>query len=86
MILEGERMFAAPRETVWHVLNDPASMAKTMPGVQSFDVQDERRWSAAGEMGTHSRDTRGRIEGARNAAAGCEDRLIAAGGSDHRRA
>jgi carbon monoxide dehydrogenase subunit G len=28
------------------VLNDPASMAKTMPGVESFDVHDERRWTA----------------------------------------
>jgi carbon monoxide dehydrogenase subunit G len=42
----GERAFAAPRATVWHVLNDPASMAKTIPGVESFDVHDERRWTA----------------------------------------
>jgi uncharacterized protein len=44
--LDGERLFAAPRATVWQVLNDPASMAKTMPGVESFDVHDERRWTA----------------------------------------
>jgi carbon monoxide dehydrogenase subunit G len=44
--LEGERTFEAPRATVWQVLNDPASMAKTMPGVESFDVHDERRWTA----------------------------------------
>jgi carbon monoxide dehydrogenase subunit G len=44
--VEGERMFDAPRATVWKVLNDPASMAKTMPGVESFDVHDERRWTA----------------------------------------
>jgi carbon monoxide dehydrogenase subunit G len=42
----GERTFDAPRATVWHVLNDPASMAKTMPGVESFDIHDERRWTA----------------------------------------
>jgi carbon monoxide dehydrogenase subunit G len=42
----GERTFSAPRAAVWHVLNDPASMAATMPGVESFDVQDERRWRA----------------------------------------
>ena len=41
-----ERIFDAPRDTVWHVLNDPASMAKTMPGVESFDVHDDRRWTA----------------------------------------
>jgi uncharacterized protein len=42
----GERTFSAPRSAVWHVLNDPASMAATMPGVESFDVEDERRWRA----------------------------------------
>jgi carbon monoxide dehydrogenase subunit G len=46
MIVEGERIFAAPRETVWKVLNDPAAMAATMPGVESFDVHDENRWTA----------------------------------------
>ena len=46
MNVEGERIFSAPRATVWHVLNDPASMAKTMPGVESFDVQDDKRWTA----------------------------------------
>jgi carbon monoxide dehydrogenase subunit G len=46
MIVEGERSFDAPRATVWKVLNDPASMAATMPGVESFDVHDERRWTA----------------------------------------
>jgi carbon monoxide dehydrogenase subunit G len=46
MIVEGERMFDAPRATVWKVLNDPASMAKTMPGVESFDIHDEKRWTA----------------------------------------
>jgi len=42
----GERSFAAPREEVWVVLNDPASMAQTIPGVDSFDVQDDKHWSA----------------------------------------
>jgi uncharacterized protein len=42
----GERSFAAPREEVWFVLNDPASMAKSIPGVDSFDVQDDRHWRA----------------------------------------
>ena len=46
MNVSGERTFAAPRQAVWDVLNDPASMAKTMPGVESFDVHDERRWTA----------------------------------------
>jgi carbon monoxide dehydrogenase subunit G len=46
VIVEGERTFAAPRAVVWKVLNDPESMAKTMPGVESFDVHDEKRWTA----------------------------------------
>ena len=46
MNVSGERDFDAPRETVWRVLNDPAMMAQTIPGVESFDVQDDRRWRA----------------------------------------
>jgi len=44
--VEGTKTFEAPRETVWEVLNDPARMAKTMPGVQSFEVADDRHWKA----------------------------------------
>jgi len=44
--VSGERIFDAPRATVWQVLNDPASMAKTMPGVESFDIHDEKSWTA----------------------------------------
>jgi carbon monoxide dehydrogenase subunit G len=44
--VSGERTFEAPRATVWQVLNDPESMAKTMPGVESFDVHDDRHWTA----------------------------------------
>jgi carbon monoxide dehydrogenase subunit G len=44
--VSGERTFAAPPDAVWRALNDPASMARTMPGVESFDVHDELRWTA----------------------------------------
>jgi len=44
--VEGTRSFAAPRATVWEVLNSPERMAKLMPGVESFDVHDERHWRA----------------------------------------
>ena len=47
MNVSGEREFAAPRDLVWRVLNDPSSMAKTMPGVESFEIHDDRRWSAS---------------------------------------
>ena len=46
MKVEGTRTFDAPRQTVWDVLNDPAQMAKTMPGVESFDVHDDKHWRA----------------------------------------
>ena len=41
MNLQGDRRFAASRETIWRVLNDPAAMARTMPGVENFDVHDD---------------------------------------------
>jgi carbon monoxide dehydrogenase subunit G len=44
--LQGERTFAARRELVWEVLNDPKQMAEVMPGVESFDVEDDRHWRA----------------------------------------
>ena len=46
MKVSGERSFAASRATVWDVLNDPAQMAELMPGVESFDVHDDRHWRA----------------------------------------
>jgi len=44
--VSGERQFDAPIATVWEVLNDPSQMAKTMPGVESFDIQDDKHWRA----------------------------------------
>ena len=46
MRLEGTKSLAAPRETVWLVLNSPDQMAKLMPGVESFEVHDDTRWRA----------------------------------------
>jgi carbon monoxide dehydrogenase subunit G len=46
MKLEGTRSFAASRGTVWEVLNSPQQMAELMPGVESFDVADDRHWKA----------------------------------------
>ena len=46
MKLEGTKEFDAPRAVVWSVIDDPAQMAKTMPGVESFEVKDDRHWSA----------------------------------------
>ena len=46
MRVEGEKRFEAPRDTVWEVLNSPESMAKTMPGVEGFEIHDDRHWTA----------------------------------------
>ena len=46
MKVEGVKELSGSREVVWQVLNDPASMAKLMPGVESFEIADEKHWSA----------------------------------------
>src|SRR5262249_32204794 len=45
--VDGVKELDAPPQLVWDVLNDPAQMAQLLPGVESFEVQDERHWSAA---------------------------------------
>ena len=44
MKVEGTKELSAPREVVWQVLNDPAQMAKLMPGVEGFEIKDDRNW------------------------------------------
>ena len=46
MKVEGDHAFAADREVVWDVMNTPAKMAAVMPGVESFEVQDDAHWQA----------------------------------------
>lgn len=46
MKVNGTREFEAARDTVWLVLNDPAQMAAIMPGVEGFEVADDRHWQA----------------------------------------
>jgi carbon monoxide dehydrogenase subunit G len=46
MKVEGDRSFAVSREIVWDVMNTPAKMAAIMPGVDSFEVQDDTHWNA----------------------------------------
>ena len=46
MKVEGTKQFDAPQAKVWEVLNDPARMAKTMPGVKDFAIEDDRHWTA----------------------------------------
>jgi uncharacterized protein len=46
VIVSGTKELAASRETVWAVINEPSEMAKLMPGVESFEVHDDRHWTA----------------------------------------
>jgi carbon monoxide dehydrogenase subunit G len=44
--LEGTKDLHAPREVVWRVINDPAELGQLMPGVESFEIEDDRHWKA----------------------------------------
>ncbi len=46
MIVSGTKELSAPRETVWGVISEPSEMAKLMPGVESFEIVDDKHWSA----------------------------------------
>jgi uncharacterized protein len=46
VIVKGQKELPASRETVWSVINEPAEMAKLMPGVESFEIKDEQHWTA----------------------------------------
>ena len=46
MKLEGTKELGASRDVVWGVLNDPEQMAKLMPGVEGFEIRDDRHWQA----------------------------------------
>jgi carbon monoxide dehydrogenase subunit G len=46
VIVSGTKELPATRDVVWGVINEPAEMAKLMPGVESFEVHDEKHWTA----------------------------------------
>jgi carbon monoxide dehydrogenase subunit G len=46
VIVNGTKELGASREVVWSVINDPAQMAGLMPGVESFEIRDDRHWQA----------------------------------------
>ena len=46
MKASGTRAFAAPPQAVWDVLNDPSELAGLLPGVDKFEVTDEKNWHA----------------------------------------
>ena len=44
MILEGTFVFSGPRETVWELLQDPAVLAKILPGTERLALTSEDRF------------------------------------------
>jgi carbon monoxide dehydrogenase subunit G len=46
VIVSGTKELSASRDVVWSVINEPSEMAKLMPGVESFEITDEKRWTA----------------------------------------
>lgn len=46
MKVSGTRVFEAPAQDVWDVLNDPEELAGLLPGVESFEVEDDTHWNA----------------------------------------
>jgi carbon monoxide dehydrogenase subunit G len=44
--VNGTKELEASREVVWSVINDPAQMAGLMPGVEGFEIKDDRHWQA----------------------------------------
>jgi carbon monoxide dehydrogenase subunit G len=43
---EGIKELDASRERVWTIISDPANMARLMPGVEDFEIVDDRHWRA----------------------------------------
>ena len=46
VIVSGTKELAATRDVVWSVINQPSEMANLIPGVESFELHDERHWTA----------------------------------------
>ena len=47
MIVNGTKELEASRDVVWSVINDPAQMAGLMPGVEGFEIKDDRHWNVS---------------------------------------
>jgi uncharacterized protein len=51
MELSGSRTFDAPREVVWRVLTDPATLQRTLPGCQKFELQPDGSYQVTMSIG-----------------------------------
>lgn len=46
MKVDGTKVFNAPRDAVWAVLMNPEKLAKLLPGVDGFEIEDDTHWNA----------------------------------------
>src|SRR5918912_655554 len=51
MRIEGRYRFAAPRQRVWAALQDPATLAATLPGVRRLEVLEPDRYAVSLDLG-----------------------------------
>lgn len=51
MKVEGTYTLPAPRQRVWEMLNDPAVLARTTPGVKTLEPLGDDRYKATIEVG-----------------------------------
>lgn len=51
MKVEGTYTLPAPRQRVWEMLNDPAVLARTTPGVKTLEPLGDDRYKATIELG-----------------------------------
>ena len=54
MRLEGTYHIDAPRDVVWHLLNDPAALARALPGCERLDRVGENRFEGTLAIGVAS--------------------------------
>ena len=50
MDMTGERRIPAPRDTVWHALNDPAVLKASIPGCESLEKTSETEMKASASV------------------------------------
>jgi uncharacterized protein len=83
MRIEGEHEFGASRRQVWDALNDPAVLARALPGAQRLDPVGPDEYALTASVGVGS--VRGTYEGTfalsdKREAEGCTVRASASGG------
>jgi len=51
MHLEGRHVLESPRERVWNFISNPSEVAQCLPGLESFQLKDEKSFSVSVKVG-----------------------------------